>query len=412
MKRKPLFVLLFALLLSLALTGSAAAAEIESANDVYRLEAGDVIDDDLMVAAGEVIIDGTINGDLLVTAGYLEINGVVTGDLLGAAGSIVINGVVEDDVRAGAAGIEIGGSVGDDAIIAAGGNQGFSMPMMNGVRSIPQGIRISGDVGGDLLIAAGEANLSGAVGGDVLGTLGTLALSGSIGGDATLEVSDITIADGARVGGTLSYQAPAEVTIPAGVSDRSEYRAPVQADAGPGGSQSFLWRIIRWFLRTGAILAGFALLGLVVMRLRPGLLTTPVAALEGDPGRSAGYGCLAMVGLMVLPLISALLVFLVALFWGFGPALLLFLFLFSALALLWVFSPLITGLWIGRRFSQTPLTALLLGTLGLALVARIPVLGWFIYLISFILALGAIIASRGQGASAPGDPLEKKPAPA
>jgi len=420
MKKKSWLVLVLALILSLTFTGSVAAAEIADAADVYRLAAGETIDDDLIVAASEVFIDGTVDGDLIVAAAYVEINGVVTGDVLGAAAGITINGEVGDDIRVGAAGIDINGSVGDDALIAGGGTQEFTTPIPAGARSIRQGIDISGSVGGDLIVAGGSAVIGGSVGGDLLGGLGAVTLTGTVDGDANLEVGSISVGDAARVGGTLSYRTSDEISVPAGVSDDVEYREAVSTDAGSGSARSGVWRVVSWFLRTGAILLGFALVGWLVMRFRPTLLTTPVAALEGDPGRSAGYGCLAMVGLMVIPLISALLVFVVALFWGFGPALLLFLFLFSTLALLWIFSPLITGLWLGRRFTENQLAALILGTLGLALIARIPILGWFIYLISFILALGAIIAARGQGGSAAGqsgdlpaqDPLEKKMAPA
>ena len=59
-----------------------------------------------------------------------------------------------------------------------------------------------------------------------------------------------------------------------------------------------------------------------------------------------------------------------------------------------------TGLWLGQRLSvglgraQNNLSALLLDVLLLALLGRIPILGWFVYLVSFLFALGGLILSR------------------
>ena len=81
----------------------------------------------------------------------------------------------------------------------------------------------------------------------------------------------------------------------------------------------------------------------------------------------------------------------------------LFLALFSVLALMWIFSPLITGYWLGRLAlpEQTPVIAFLVGLLVIVLLSRVPILGWFISLFSFVLAIGAILLSRLGGPSEP-----------
>jgi hypothetical protein len=83
--------------------------------------------------------------------------------------------------------------------------------------------------------------------------------------------------------------------------------------------------------------------------------------------------------------------------------------LLGAMSLLWLFSPLIPGYWVGQRLAQLgyqigPLPALLSGVLLIVLVVRvisiIPCLGTLvagvIYLICFALTLGSLIVGRRQ----------------
>jgi len=148
------------------------------------------------------------------------------------------------------------------------------------------------------------------------------------------------------------------------------------------------------------LLVGFALLAWLVLRFAPNLLTRPANAIAARPVKAGLYGLLAAVLFIFIPLASVLLVLLMVLFWGWFLGLVLGLFLFGALALVWFLSPLLTGLWLGQRQSaalgraQNNLPALLLGVLLLALLGRIPILGWLVYLVSFLFALGGLILSR------------------
>jgi hypothetical protein len=98
----------------LALVGLFAAAPARAADtrsgDQVVIGRGEVIEDDLYVAANSVTIDGTINGDLVAVGSQITINGTVKGDLLAAAQGIAINGTVNDDVRAAGQAIMLGPS--------------------------------------------------------------------------------------------------------------------------------------------------------------------------------------------------------------------------------------------------------------------------------------------------------------
>jgi cytoskeletal protein CcmA (bactofilin family) len=103
--------------------------------DVVIIAAGDVIEDDLYVAAGEFTLDGTVKGDLVVVGSTVTINGTVEGDLTAAGQSVIVNGSVEDDARIAGFALTVQGDVSDDVIAA-----GFSLEGREG-----------SSVGGDVL---------------------------------------------------------------------------------------------------------------------------------------------------------------------------------------------------------------------------------------------------------------------
>jgi len=168
--------------------------------------------------------------------------------------------------------------------------------------------------------------------------------------------------------------------------------------------------VVGWVVRTGLILVGFALLGWLLLRFVPDLLTKPASAIQDKPLEAGLYGLLAAALFVFVPILSILLVVLVWIFWGTLPGLVMGFFLIGSWALIWLFSPLITGLWLGQRMTaqagrETTLTvALLLGVLLLVVVGRIPFVGWLVYLVSFALALGGLLRSRRRAQDEPDQP--------
>ena len=396
--QKWLVVLVVGLLL-LAVTGGALAAEFGGDEDVYRLAAGEVVNDDLYVGSGEIYIDGAVKGDLIAFGGYVEINGIVEGDLIAAGGGVVIRGQVMDDARVAGGGIEVSGTIGDDLFAAGGGGQAMGFPMQFGGRSIPQGIRIGNEaeIGGDGVIVGGGGRIDGHIGGNLWSAMGELELVGRVDGDAELQVGSLRVDEGSRVAGTLRYSSPDEASIPGEAAGKITYDAP-QAETAQ--SASLIGKIVGWFVRTLLILVGFALLGWLLLRYAPALLTGPVAAIQEKPVEAGLYGLLAAALLIFIPILSGLLVVLVWIFWGTFSALTMAFFLLGTLALVWMLSPLVTGLWLGQRVLEragreaTLTVALLVGVFLLVVVGRVPFVGWLVYLLSFALALGGVLRSR------------------
>lgn len=391
-------ILLVSLLIGVS-TSSATAAKI-AGGETYRLAAGEVIEDDLYVGAREIYIDGTIEGDLIAAGGYIEINGTVTGDAIVAGGGIKLNGEVQDDVRTVGAGVNILGTIGDDLVAAAGGGPGFMRQVQFEGQIVEPGIHLADNaqVGGDALLAGGTGDFAGTINGELRAGMGQVSLAGQVGEDARLYAGTVTVADTAQVAQTLYYSSEEQTTIPPGVATNVEYAPPPQETPADPASV-----FLGWLLRTVLILAGFALLGWLLLRFLPGWLTQPANALAAKPAQAGLYGLLATVAFIVLPLASILLMALMVLFWGWLPGIVLGLFLFGALALIWFLSPLVTGLWLGRQLNlalgRTPdyLPILIGGVLILALLGRVPILGWLVYLVSFIFALGGLLLARRSG---------------
>lgn len=412
--KKRRIALLTALLLTFLLAGTAAAAEF-AASETYRLPAGETLNDDLYITSGEIFIDGTLDGDLIATGGYIEINGTVTGDVLAAAGGIRINGEVQDDVRAGGGGIDIAGPIGGDLILAGGGGPSSFVPMQTGGREIAQGVRIADgtEVAGDVVIGAGSTSVGGNIGGDLNIGAGDVLINAQVAGDARVEAETLNFGEAASIAGTLRYTLAEEGNIPPGVAGQVEFtpREQLEVEQGGGGPN-----VLGQIFRTVAILLGSLLVGWLLLRFAPESLRRPALALRLRTGQAALYGILLAVVLIFVPLLSGLLVFAMAAFWGFLPAMVLFLFLFSGLTLIWVLSPLITGLWIGRLVARAAgqqlgdLATLMVGVAIIAAIALIPFLGWPVYFVSFIMALGALLlVAIGGFDKMPPAPVEAYP---
>jgi cytoskeletal protein CcmA (bactofilin family) len=406
-----------ALMSYLSYASHALAADIrggEGDGDIFRLPADEVINDDLVVAASEVFIDGTVEGDLIAAGGYIEINGRVTGDVLVTGGGIVINGRIDDDARLAGGGVTVTGSVGDDLFVAGGGPLwpgGPAMPFQISGRNIAQGVQVasSATIGGDAYVVGGEGVIDGAVNGDLFAGMGRIVFGGRVEGDAELYGQSLTVREEASVAGTLRYQSGEEVVVPPGVAANIEVET---ADAGEGADAEppdrRLWMVVSWLWRTVLLAAGFALLAWLLWQLAPGFLESSGRAIVARPVEAVLYGMVAAA--LLLP-VAIVLVILFGIFWGWAGAIAVAFLILGGLALLWMLSPLFSGYWLGsllagRGYINNRLLALLAGALLIVLAARliavIPCIGLLtagvIYLLSFVMALGGLILARRQRA--------------
>ena len=100
-RRRPLFVLLAAVLVGCLAPGMALAAQFMSDDAEALVEAGTTVEGNLYATGQTVTIEGTVDGDLICAGGQVAVakGGVVTGDLMCAGQSVEISGEVRGDVR-------------------------------------------------------------------------------------------------------------------------------------------------------------------------------------------------------------------------------------------------------------------------------------------------------------------------
>ena len=338
------------------------------------IASGEVVDDDLYVAAESITIDGVLNGDLWAAANTITINGIVNGSVMAAGNKINISGDVTHAVRAVGESIDINGSVGGD-VLAGCGN-----------------LNIAAEIGGDLLFGADVALLDGHIEGDIKGNGSAVTISGGIGGSVELEVETLAILSTANIGGDLSYTSEEEADIQSGaqIAGGTSHNVP---EVEEGGAATFPFALFSGVVaKVMSFLMAFVA-GLILIFLAPRRLTSIVEAIGSRPGPSAGWGALIV---FVTP-IAALLVCLTII--GISAGVIALVLYGIGLYLAQIPVGLFIGRWIIGRFRVVESKAAMVGALALGLViikllGLIPYFGFVVGLAIVLFGLGAVVAAE------------------
>jgi len=336
---------------------------------------GEVVDDDLYVAANSIIIDGTINGDLWAAGNSITVNGVVNGSVMAVGRIVNITGDVGHTVRAGGETIIVNGDVSGDVIVGCSQTH----------------IASTAKIDGDLLFGAGNACIDGLIEGDIKGQGGEITISNGVKGNIDLKAESLTILPTANIQGNLTYTSEQEANIQSGaqiggvtthnlpkVEEKHAKSFPFNPFSGIGGKVS------------GFLMALIA--GLIIILLAPRRLTSIAESIRSSPGPSAGWGALILfvtpiAAIIVCITIIGIPVGLIALaLWG------------MAIYLAQIPVGLFIGRWIIGHFREVEGKAIMVGALALGLVILkllrlIPHLGFFIGLAVILFGLGAIVVS-------------------
>jgi len=307
-------------------------------------------------SGGTIVVgpDETIDDDLEVFGGSIVVHGTVTGDLQAFGGDVRISesGTVDGDVEASSGSVSIAGTVGGD-VEAAGGSVTVAE---------------SAQIDGELQAGAGSVTIDGTVGGDAAIGADTIRLGPTavIGGDLTYD-GELQRADGATVEGSVTQES--------GVgSDGSDRFAPV---LGP--------------LLSVYGIAVTLLVGAILLVAFPRFSRDIADQVADEPVRTGGIGVLAGTGVPVVLVI--LLITIVGI-----PLSLAGMLVFGLL--LWagsIYGRYAVGEWllsyadVGNRWA-----ALVVGTLAVAAVALVPLLGQLAKTVVLVLGFGALILSLGQ----------------
>ena len=370
-----LAAILMVVLLMILTAVSVLAFDARSGMDV-TVASGEVVDDDLYVAAETIIIDGTINGDLWAAGNMITVNGIVNGSVMAAGRIVNINGDVTHAVRAVAETININDDVGGDVITGCG----------------KANIASTASIGGDLLFGADIVGIDGYIEGNIKGSGSEVTISNGVNGNVDLEVESLTILSAANIRGDLSYTSEEEADIQSGaqIDGATTHKLPeVKQD----------WTKVFPFVLFFGILAKvlnflMALVaGVVIIFLAPRKLTSITDAIGARPGPSAGWG--AMI-LFLTPIAALIVCFTII---GIPMGLITLALYGIALYLAQIPVGLFIGRWIIGRFRVVESKAIMVGALavGLAilkLLSLIPYLGFFVGFVVVLFGLGAIVAAE------------------
>ncbi len=424
--RRLALIALFSLLALLLRPRMVAYALDPRSGESVVIAAGEVVEDDLYVAANELIIEGEVDGDLYFFGGTLTITGKVSGDVNGFGQAIVLKGEVGDDVRFGGVivALEEGARVGGD-LIAFGGGLNLRLGSMVGQDVLFYGGQayLGAEIGRNLRLGADDVMLVAHVHGNadlsVAGEAGTSSTSPPFGSPPVTMPSlpgGLTLDPSARIDGDLKYQAVSPLPdVERNVGGKVEY-SPYSSLESASETQTTL----EVFLDALRSLVTLLVFGLLFAAVTPNFLQQSAAKIRQQFWPSLGWGVLAyamfvfvLLGLLVLMILggiffSVLTLDSISTVVIVGGLLLILVLLFVFVLVTAYLTKILVGWelgkwlverflpqWSGQRYAP------LLGVFLLGLAIQVPYLGFVLKLAALFIGLGALwLFSRSAARSA------------
>jgi len=234
--RNTIIGLLFFLAFVFFVPTSVQASELHYFEDTFTLPADETIEDNLIINASEVYIDGKVDGDLFFAGDVVTVNGEVTGDVFGV-GSVV--------------------SFGENSNI------------WKTVRLSGSDLSLNGKIGENVYLWGYQILLKSAVGGEARITGTNFELNSDIKKDLYLDVVNANFVEGASIQGDLNYNYLSSnanldnVTISGSVNKTSK-------------NISFIDRLMANVSKIFLLLVISFLFGLVMLWIYPNVFVVPV----------------------------------------------------------------------------------------------------------------------------------------
>jgi len=365
---------LLAVIATLLIVAPVAAGDFRG-SDTVTIRADETVDEDLYVGGGTASIDGTVNGDVTIGAGTVTVSGTVNGSLNVAGGTVDVFGAVTGAVRVAGGTVRIAGSVGRDVVL------------FGGTATIDPSAEVSGDLAG----GTGTLIIAGRIDGDLLAGAGSIELSGTVNGSVDVAVETLTLTPSAVVGGDVTYTSEQEARIGQGaqIGGSIERREPEVAAESPLADNPVVSYL--------GLLLGMLLLGWGLLAIRPRLVVGSADTLRGAPLPALGMGFGGLIGQIILIVLLIIVGAIVGALAGavggafFGAAVVVLL----LMVLLLILSSVPVAMAVGRLVlpDVSLYLSFLAGAAILALVlvaiGYVPIVGGLLFLLVWILGLGA-----------------------
>jgi cytoskeletal protein CcmA (bactofilin family) len=367
--------LFFITMLPATFTGGRAFALEARTGETILVVGSETVTGDLYVSGATAVIEGTVKGDLWSACGSLEVRGHVEGSVFAVGGTILLSGDVGGGIKA------IGGT-----LTAANRIETDLFFLGNKLD-----IRNTASVGGDLYFVARESFIEGPIEGFLKGGGKMISIGDKIGKDAVLYIQYLTLTEGARINGDLTYTSGEEAILSpfAAVDGKLTRHVPEYRRRAR--------EIVPFLMLAGVSVKAFRfvtllLVGLVLILAAPKIALLLSEGIRRKPGASAGWGAVLLFGIpLAIAVASATLV-------GIGIGALTAFAFFIALCL----GQVSIGLCVGRLILGIPpdserkgvlFGGFALGLFIIALLRFIPVFGWLVWAASSLFGLGSFVTA-------------------
>lgn len=324
--------------------------------------------EDRFVVGATVRQSDPVEGDFVSFGGDVEIAAVVGGDAVAAGGNVRIRDVVQRDVYAGGGNVVLEGVVGRHVRLA-GGNLD---------------IRPTARIGGRLGLAGGTVSVRGPVGGSIEAAASDVTIDSEVGGDVRIAAGSVHLGPNARIGGRLLHHGWVDVqrdpaaVVAGGVEKQNPSRAS-RRHAASSFSGGWQWSM------------GLVILAAALAAAFPALATRMGAGVRAKPGLAFGWGFVVLAFVPVAALILGITIV------GIPVAILLVLAYILALILGWAAAGVLLGDAALAKFRGADASraawragAAAAAAFALALLGRVPIVGWLFGLAAVLFGIGAI----------------------
>ncbi len=363
-------IVILALLLAILLPATVSAAAINGGRE-YTVPATQTVNDNLYLAAGNLVVLGNTLRDAVFAAGNLNLDGRIGQDLLAAGGMLNLSGQVIGDGRFVGGNLSLTGRVLGDFLFAAG-----EAHLASGSR-----------VNGDLIAAAGRLVVEGDVAGSLLAAGGEVVINGHVAGPVNVWAEHVVLGEKAVIEGDLVYHSANQAKVDPKAVVRGETTFQSVKDYPVFAEGTFLNLLNTWRL---IFLFSLAITGLVLFYLMPRIFRGVVLTGLEVPGKAILWGIL---GFLFLPFVVAALFFTLL---GLPLGILVGLTYLKLLLVAKIFAGTIFGVWLIRlafRSSDYEVNwqAVVGGLLLLFILGRVPYLGFALTAIFYLLSFGSCI---------------------
>ncbi len=349
----------------------AQAADIRT-NDTIIISENEKNLSDLYLFGSTIQVSAPVANDLVAAGNSVSINNNTSGSLLTAGSSLDIRGDIGGSIRAAGGNIVIDGNIARDLVLAGGSINIAKTAVING----------------DLIVAGGQINLQGNVNGKAVISGGQVNIEGKINKQLDGQIDRLTLGPNAVIGGNLSYSSPQKAVISRGaqIQGDEQFKKTEKRRGSDTDFTGFITAFTFYKLLADIIISLLAIyfFGGYLYRLY-----TQISLKE--PFKNSIFG---LAFIIITPIIALLFL---ALLWLSAAVFLFYLLLIILSALIAkIFLGWLIVRWWYRRDKKTyalDWKSAVVGPIAALLIGLIPVLGWLILAILYLITSGALIQS-------------------